>query len=347
MRRVHIHVAPAYDVLIGEGMLSQLLPLPGRLAVVVDEAVHRLHGDRIAKELGDRPREIFVLPSGERHKTLRTAEKLYDWLAANRFERGEAIVSIGGGVCGDLSGFVAATWRRGVPFVQVPTTLLAQVDASVGGKVAVDHATGKNLIGAFHQPRQVLADVGFLRTMPTREMWAGLAEIVKTALLYGEPLFTRTAANLEALARGEAPLEEVVAECVAFKAGVVQRDPLEHGERAILNLGHTVGHALETVGGYEQLLHGEGVAYGLRASLALSGLAADSPAWGLVRALRVPPLERLSVDEVLEAMRGDKKVSGGRIKFVLLDGIGRPRWNCDVPSERVCEVVSQLLDGKL
>jgi len=347
MRRVHIQLAPAYDVLIGEGALSQLLPFPGRLALVVDAEVQRLHGERIALQLGDRPREVFTMPSGERNKTLRTAEGLYDWLAANRFERGEAIVSIGGGVSGDLTGFVAATWRRGVAFVQVPTTLLAQVDASVGGKVAVDHASGKNLIGAFHQPRQVLADVGFLKTLPLREMWAGLAEVAKTALLCGDPLFTRTSSTLEALARGQEPLEEVIAGCVAFKAGVVQRDPLEHGERAILNLGHTIGHALETVGGYERFLHGEAVAYGLRASLALSGIPQTSPAWSLVRALRVPPLGRLDVNDVLAAMQGDKKVVGGRIKFVLLDGIGRPRWNCDVPPERVREVVQQLLDGEI
>jgi 3-dehydroquinate synthase len=347
MRRVHIQVAPAYAVLIGNGALKDLLPLPGRLAVVVDEAVHRLHGERIAAILGERPREVFVLPSGERQKTLRTAETLYDWLAKHRFERNEPIIAVGGGVCGDLTGFVAATWRRGVPFVQAPTTLLAQVDASVGGKVAVDHPSGKNLIGAFHQPRQVLADTSFLTTLPVREVWAGLAEIVKTALLFGEPLFSTVSSSLESLAGGAGPVEEVVAECVAFKAGVVQRDPMEHGERAILNLGHTVGHALETVGGYERLLHGEAVAYGLRAALELSGLPADSPAGKLIRRLKAPPLGRMAASDVLEAMRTDKKVSGGRVKFVLLDGVGRPRWNCDVAPERTREVVERLVAGEL
>jgi 3-dehydroquinate synthase len=347
MRRVHIPVAPAYDVLIGQGALAELAPTKGRLAVVVDEAVHRLHAERLTQALATRPHELFVLPSGEKHKTFATAESLFDWLAKHRFERSETIVSVGGGVCGDLTGFVAATWRRGVPFIQVPTTLLAQVDASVGGKVGVDHPTGKNLIGAFHQPRQVLADVTFLTTLPEREMWAGLAEVVKTALLFGDPLFSRIAASLAALVRGEAPLEEVVAECVAFKAGVVQRDPLEYGERAILNLGHTVGHALETVGGYSRFLHGEAVAYGLRAALDLSGLAPDSPAGKLARALKVPPLGQLDVKDVLEAMRGDKKVQGGQIKFVLLDGVGRPRWNAVVPDARVQSTVERLLAGEL
>lgn len=347
MRRVNIQVAPAYTVLIGDGALSDLLPFPGRLAVVVDESVYRLHRERIARALGDRRYEVFTLPCGERHKTLATAETIYDWLASLRFERSEPIVAIGGGVCGDLAGFVAATWRRGVPFVQVPTTLLAQVDASVGGKVAVDHPSGKNLIGAFHQPLQVLADTSFLRTLPEREIWAGLAEVVKTALLAGDPLFSQTADALESIARGEGPLEEIIAECVAFKAGVVQRDPFEHGERAILNLGHTVGHAIETVGGYERFLHGEAIAYGLRAALALSGIPADSPAVRLVRRLRVPPLGALDLDSVLEAMRGDKKVSGGRLRFALLDGVGRPRWNCELPDERVRPVVTQLLAGEL
>jgi 3-dehydroquinate synthase len=347
MRRVHIQVAPAYDVLIGDGALRELARAQGRLAVIIDEAVHQVQGEHLTQALGDRRRETFLLPSGERHKTLRTAETLYDWLAQHRFERNEPIVAIGGGVCGDLSGFVAATWRRGVPFVQVPTTLLAQVDASVGGKVAVDHASGKNLIGAFHQPRQVLADISFLRTLPERELWAGLAEVVKTALLSGEPLFSTVAASLEALARREGPIEEVVTECVAFKAGVVQRDPLEHGERAILNLGHTVGHALETVGGYERLLHGEAVAYGLRAALELSGIPSDSPAVRLVRRLRAPPLEGYATNDILEAMRGDKKVSGGQLKFVLIDGIGRPRWNCELPPDRVRDVVDRLLGGAI
>jgi 3-dehydroquinate synthase len=347
MMRVHVEVAPAYDVLIGEGTLGELARASGRLALVVDEVVQRIHGARIDAQLAGRSVEKFVLPSGERHKTLQSAETLYNWLAEHRFERGESLVAIGGGVCGDLTGFVAATWRRGVPFIQVPTTLLAQVDASVGGKVAVDHPSGKNLIGAFHQPSQVLADSSFLQTLPERERWSGLAEVVKTALLAGEPLFSQVASRLAELARGEGPLEEVIASCVIFKAGVVQRDPHEHGERAILNLGHTVGHAVERLAGYQRLLHGEAIAYGLRASLALSGIGSDSPAWALVRALNAPPLGAMSVDDVLDAMRADKKVADGRIKFALLEGLGRPRWGCDVAPERTREVVSQLLAGEI
>ncbi len=347
MRRVHIEVAPAYDVFIGDGALASLQAGDRRMAIVIDEAVQRIHGERIATLLAGRRFETFVLPSGERHKTLQTAETLYNWLAQRHFERSEPMVAVGGGVCGDLTGFVAATWRRGVPFFQVPTTLLAQVDSSVGGKVAVDHPAGKNLIGAFHQPRQVLADTSFLRTLPSREIWAGLGEVVKTALLAGEPLLSLVAKNLDAVAAGESPLEEVVAACVSFKAGVVQRDPHEHGERAILNLGHTVGHALEKVGGYEQFLHGEAVVYGLRAALALSDLPKNSPAWKLVQAMKVPPLGPMDAGAVIEAMKDDKKVSGGRVRFVLLPEIGKPKWGCELPPERVRAVVDQLLSGAL
>lgn len=347
MKRVRVEVAPGYEVVIGRGALSCLPKWSGRLAIVVDEQVEQLHGDRIRQAFDGREVVFTTLPSGEKHKTLATAERLFDWLADHRIERSEHLVAIGGGVTGDLAGFVAAAWRRGIPFVQVPTTLLAMVDSSVGGKVAVDHPRGKNLIGAFHHPKMVLADTSFLETLPVRERWAALAEVVKTALLAGEPLYSLVKDSLEALSRLEEPLEEVIAECVAYKAGVVQRDPSEHGERAVLNLGHSVGHALETVGDYEALLHGEAVAFGLRASLALSGFALDSEAMQLVRRLAVPAPPRTSVDEVLEAMQGDKKVVGGQLKFALLDEPGRPRWGCALPPEQVRSVVADLLSGRL
>lgn len=350
MRTVHADGRPAYDVQIGPGALSQLasvLPEARRLAVMVDENVERLHGDRIRKSLSDRHFESFVLPSGERHKTLRTAESVFDFLARHRFERGEGLVVIGGGVTGDLAGFVAATWLRGVPFVQVPTTLLAMVDSSVGGKVAVDLPQGKNLVGAFHTPRAVLADTSLLETLPEREVWSGLAEVVKTALLAGGPLMTLVQEHLPALAAGRGPVDEIVALCVEYKAGVTRRDPNERGERAVLNLGHTVGHALEVAGGFERLLHGEAVAHGLRATLALSGFASDRPEWRLVRALQAPSLEGFSPDAVLDAMRSDKKASGGRPRFVLLDDVGCPRWGCDVSDERVRDVVEKLIAARL
>lgn len=343
MRRVRVDVGPGYEVVLGAGALRELARAPGRVAVVVDENVDRLHGETLRAALAAHRPEFRVVPAGEEHKTLDAAGALYDWLAALRLERDERVVAVGGGVTGDLAGFVAATWRRGVPFVQVPTTLLAMVDASVGGKVAVDHPRGKNLIGAFHQPAQVLADTELLGTLPLRETWCGLAEVVKTALLAGDPLFGLVEGSLEALARGDGPLDDVVEQCVAFKARVVRTDPGERGERALLNLGHTVGHALEAVGGFRTLLHGEAVAWGLRAALALSGLDRGSPAWRLVERLPVPALPGLSVDDVLEAMRSDKKSVGGALRFVLLDAPGRARFGCELDPGRVRETVAALL----
>lgn len=346
MRRVHVPVTPEYDVLIGEGVLDSLPDTPGRLAVVVDETVAKLHGPRIQQALENRPHEQFTMPSGEVHKTLETASAIYDWLAEHRFERREVVVAIGGGVTGDLTGFVAATWRRGLNFIQVPTTLLAQVDASVGGKVAVDHPSGKNLIGAFHQPIAVLADTSFFATLPQRQRWSGLAEVVKTALLAGDPLLSLVETHFDELSLTTgAVLEDVVAQCVAYKAGVVQRDPRERGERAVLNFGHTVGHALETIGGFERLLHGEAIAHGLDAALELSGFAEDSRERRLVSRLATPPVTGFDVDAVMAAMKGDKKVEGGRAKFALLDAPGTPRWGCDVDDSKVREVVERLVRG--
>lgn len=347
MKRVHVEIAPAYDVLIGHDALRELSPAPGRLAVLMDENVERLHGDDIRSVLSPHDCVFGTVRSGEQHKTLREAERLFDWLADHRIERSERLVAIGGGVTGDLVGFVAATWRRGIPFIQVPTTILSQVDASVGGKVAVDHPAGKNLIGAFHQPAQVLADTRFLQTLPRREVWSGLAEVVKTALLAGEPLMTLVEDNLEALARGEAPLEDVVAECVAYKAGVVQRDPREHGERAVLNLGHTVGHALESLGGYTDLLHGEAVAWGMRAALLLSGIGKDSREYRLVERLEAPRPEAVDVERILDAMQSDKKVASGRVRWVLLEKAGKPEWNRELPEAEVRSVLQELADGRL
>lgn len=346
MRRVHVPTTPEYDVLIGDGVLDALPDTPGRLAVVVDENVGRLHGERIRKALANRDHALFTLPSGEVHKTLATASTVYDWLADLRLERREVMVAIGGGVTGDLVGFVAATWRRGLGFIQVPTTLLSQVDASVGGKVAVDHPSGKNLIGAFHQPLAVLADTGFFSTLPDRERASGLAEVVKTALLAGKPLLSLVERHFEELlSTSSDAMGEVVAQCVAYKAGVVQRDPRERGERAVLNFGHTIGHALETVGGYERLLHGEAVAHGMVAALRLSGFPEDSTEMRLVQRLPRPSVAGFDVERVLDAMKGDKKVEGGRVKFVLLERPGAPEFGIDVDDARVRAAVERLVRG--
>jgi 3-dehydroquinate synthase len=340
---IHVSGERPYEVWLGDGALAQLERAPGRVAVVVDENVERLHGARLRAALAPHDPAWFVLPSGERHKTLDTAGALWDWLGELRLERRERVVAVGGGVTGDLAGFVASTWRRGVPFVQVPTTLLAMVDASVGGKVGVDTARGKNLVGAFWPPAQVLADTTFLATLPVRERWCGLVEVAKTALLAGDPLLSLVEAQLEALADGVAPVEEVVAACVRFKADVVQRDPTEQGERAVLNLGHTVGHALEVAGGFDRLTHGEAVAWGLRATIRLSGLSPGSREARLVARLPAVTLDGLDEGAVLDAMLSDKKSAGGKPRFVLLERAGRSRHGCHVDDDAWRSVVRELL----
>ncbi len=226
--------------------------------------------------------------------------------------------------------------------MQVPTTLLAMVDASVGGKVAVDLPQGKNLVGAFHPAKQVLVDPSFLATLPLRERWSGLAEVVKTALLAGGTLFDLVDASLERLADGSIDAADVIEGCIAFKASVVARDPFEKGERAVLNLGHTLGHALESAGGYEQLLHGEAVAWGLHLALLLSSID-DDRAMQLLGRLPLPSLAGLTADDVHRHLKSDKKSVDGEPRFVLLDGVGRPRHGVRVDPKLWREVVDLLI----
>lgn len=351
-RSLTVDGATPYAIRIGPRTWEQLPAAPGRIAVVVDENVWSLHGERLRAVLAPHRPAFRVLPSGEQHKTLTMASELYGWLAQLRLERGERLVAVGGGVTGDLAGFVAATWRRGVPFVQLPTTLLAMVDSSVGGKVAVDLPEGKNLVGAFHPPALVLAETAVVATLPERERWCGLAEAVKTALLSGGGLFDLLEAGLDRLAVGmpvdDALLIDVLVRCLEYKAGVVSRDPLEHGERAVLNLGHTIGHALESAGRYAQLLHGEAVAWGLRSALRLSGIGPDDAAMRLVDRLPRRSLRGIDPARVREALGSDKKSVGGRPRFVLLEAPGRPRYGCDVADDVLeAELARLFADGQL
>lgn len=341
MRRIPVLSPRRYDVVVGAGALAELATVPGRVAVVVDETVAALHGETIRRVLGSREVAWLPVASGEAQKSLDRLGALWSEFAEFRLERGETVVAIGGGVVGDLAGFAAATWRRGVSFVQVPTSLLAQVDASVGGKVAIDHAGLKNPVGAFHHPSLVLADTTFLATLPGRECWSGLSEVVKVALLAGGEVFGRVEASLESLAAGEGPVEEIVSACVSYKAGVVQRDPEERGERAVLNLGHTIGHALESAAG-GRLLHGEAVAWGLRAMVALAGPVAPEVV-RLIERLPAPSLSGLDPSIVLAHLAGDKKTSGGRARFVFCRAPGRVEHGVEVESARVREVVEALV----
>jgi 3-dehydroquinate synthase len=325
-----------YAILIGVGTLDALPDTVARAcpadryAVISDSTVARLLGQRVAQLLGTQARtDLVVFPAGEWNKTREQWQQVSDALLAGGFGRDAAVVALGGGVTGDLAGFVAATFLRGVPYVQVPTTLLAMIDSSIGGKTGVDTTYGKNLIGAFHQPRAVIADVATLATLPAPHVAAGIAEALKHGAIADAGYFARLEALRGAVQAGDhEALIETVAGSVAIKAAVVSEDERERGRRAILNFGHTVAHAIETVTGYT-LLHGEAVAIGMAVEAELgTRLGVTEPgtadvvrdalaAWGLpTEPPDVPP------DDLVEAMRFDKKVRSGTVKFAFLKRVG-------------------------
>lgn len=298
--------------------------------IVTDDAVAPLWLERVHAAIPHA--RTLTLPSGESRKTLDTVGLVWNTLAEEGFGRDAVLVALGGGVIGDMTGFAAACWMRGIDFVQVPTTLLAQVDASVGGKTGVDLPHGKNLVGAFHQPVAVVIDTETLDTLPVRQLSAGLAEVVKTALIADAALFDALERDAERLMQRDAALlEDVIFRCCDIKSAIVARDEREHGARALLNLGHTFGHALETLTGYEQLLHGEAVAIGLVLACALSeqvlGLdpALRPRLVGLLDAFRLPTTIPAGLDtrDLLERMRLDKKQLRGNPRLVLLESPGR------------------------
>ncbi|HXS27137.1 MAG TPA: 3-dehydroquinate synthase [Steroidobacteraceae bacterium] len=334
----------SYPILIGAGLLqdSALLGqhVPGRdLLLVSDTTVGPLYARALEQSLSDRRLVQAILPDGESHKTLATVSRLLDVLVANRFGRDATIVALGGGVVGDTAGFAAACYQRGVAYVQVPTTLLAQVDSSVGGKTGVNHPGGKNLIGAFHQPVAVVADTATLATLPEREHRAGLAEIIKYGLIRDAEFFAWLEASMDRLlAREPGALAQAIRRSCEIKAEIVGRDEREQGERALLNLGHTFGHAIEAATGYSGWLHGEAVGAGLAMAAAMSRARGTLQAEQVER-VRVL-LERTGLPtaarevraaSALEHMRIDKKVKAGRIRLVLLRGIGDAYVTGDYP----------------
>ena len=297
---------------------------------------------------------IFIMPAGEQHKTLKTVELAYDWLSHRRAERGHLVLALGGGVVGDLAGFVAATYVRGMPFAQVPTSLLAMMDASIGGKVAVDLPRGKNLVGAFYQPRLVLSDVSTLRGLSARQMASGWAEAIKHGLILDEDLLAEFDRQRDALMALEPEAAaELIRRSVAIKANVVSRDERETlGVRVLLNYGHTIGHAIEAATGYDTYLHGEAVSVGMMgaANIALHRGLLDAEAVerqaDMLRSFGLPlSCEGVSVVAIEEAMRSDKKVSAGAIRWVLLDGIGNAVTRNDVPPELVRQTLERLALG--
>lgn len=315
-----------------------------RVLVVINPTVRGLWGRGAERSLAEAGLAVHwaEIPDGEEHKTLNTAARLYDRAFEAGLDRNCAVVALGGGVVGDIAGFVAATYLRGVPLVQVPTTLLAQVDSSVGGKVGVNHPQGKNIIGAFYQPVLVLADVGTLRTLPGRELRAGIAEVIKYGVIYDAAFFGWLEENLERLLEGDPEaLTYAVEMSCRIKARVVEADETEQGLRQILNYGHTFGHALEALTGYRVYVHGEAVAVGMVAAAKLSVLIGllDEDAYGrieqLVRRAGLPadiPAD-LSFESVLASMERDKKARDGRITFVLPEAIGRVGFYPDVSAQ--------------
>ncbi len=353
--------AQAYPGYIGWGILDDLgrrmreAGLSGAACVFADTLVFKAYGRRVLASLKGAGFAIdhHFLPPGEPAKTLASAERAYEWLAQRRAERGHVIVALGGGMAGDLAGFVAATYLRGMPFVQVPTTLLAMVDASIGGKVAVNLPAGKNLVGAFHQPRLVLADVETLASLPPRELRSGWAEVVKHGLILDRALFEdvrRQAQPLQSLDRDVAP--EIIRRAARIKAQVVSADEREApgGPRTLLNYGHTLGHALETATGYEGLLHGEAVSIGMTAAAEIArrmGLLDEASVRAQAEALsafglplRAPPVDWAAVRQ---AMGVDKKVEGGKVRWVLLERIGHAVVRDDVPAEAVEAGVGRVM----
>jgi 3-dehydroquinate synthase len=340
----------SYPIHIGDGLLGDATLLAAvlparRVAVVTNDIVGPLYLPRLQATwaaAGATPLLEIVLPDGERHKTLPTVSRILDTLVANRFARDDLVVALGGGVVGDMAGFAAACYQRGIGFVQMPTTLLAQVDSSVGGKTGVNHPGGKNLIGAFHQPKAVIADTATLATLPPRELRAGLAEVVKHALICDAAFFSWLEANADALlALDPAALAHAVHRCCTIKAGVVSRDERETGERALLNLGHTFGHAIEQVTGFGPWLHGEAVGVGLAMAAGMSQRAGWLPAADAARldallarlGLRTEARGAVTPQAARAAMQLDKKVQGGRVRLVLLKGIGQAFVTADWPTD--------------
>jgi len=321
-------------------------------AIISDRNVAPLYGKAAKTALAKAgfAAELITFPAGETAKSLRTVETCYNALARLRLERKSFIVALGGGVVGDLAGFVAATYLRGLPFVQVPTTLLAQVDSSVGGKVGVNLEAGQNLVGAFHQPRLVVCDLDTLDSLHLREYRSGLSEVIKYGIIYDARLFKRLERDLpKLLERDPQELAAVVARCCEIKADVVRQDETESGLRAILNFGHTIGHALEAISHYGQYLHGEAIAIGQFAAAKLSAKMLNLPEREvqrieqLLRRAGLPTRVKLNAAQqrrLLQALRLDKKVSRGEIKFVLASQIGAVEFGHQVPTPQIERALS-------
>ena len=354
MKQLSVNLAErSYPIFIAPNLLSQsdylLSYVQGaQVLLVTNDTVAPLYLETATKAFAGKSVETLVLPDGERYKNLETLERIYDALIDGRFDRGVTLVALGGGVIGDMTGFAAATYQRGVDFIQIPTTLLAQVDSSVGGKTAVNHPRGKNMIGAFHQPRCVLIDITTLATLPEREFRAGLAEVIKYGLITDAEFFGWLENNMGALLkRDESALIYAIEKSCQLKADVVNQDERERGVRALLNLGHTFGHAIETVQSYQDWVHGEAVGAGmvLAAQLSvregyLSKQALDRTV-DLIAAAGLPVAlpGDITAEQMLSAMSLDKKVLEGAIRLVLLKSIGNAIVSSDYSPDHLLAIL--------
>jgi len=343
-----------YPIVIDSGILNQLQSFQpylgkGRVVIVTNDTVAALYLDAVESALSPAVDVgSIILPDGEQHKHLASVNYIYDYLLENEYDRQTVFVALGGGVIGDITGFAAATYQRGIDFIQVPTTLLAQVDSSVGGKTGVNHTLGKNMIGAFYQPRSVIIDIDVLRTLPVRELKAGLAEVIKYGLIGDREFFDWLGDHSEEiLALDTECIAETVKRCCEAKAAIVAEDEKESGVRALLNLGHTFGHAIETASGYGTLLHGETVAMGMVMAADLSrrlGML-DADQAGAVRQMLeskfampvIPP--QIPQSQFLDLMASDKKAESGRIRFILLNAIGKAVITADVGPDALSETL--------
>jgi 3-dehydroquinate synthase len=353
--RVDVHLGTRVSAIwIGNGVTDRAAALldehrqGGKRFIISSPVIWRFHGERISRAFGIG--DPILVPDGERYKNLQSVSRIYEALIRAGADRGSTIIAVGGGVIGDTAGFAAATFLRGVTLVHVPTTLLAQVDSSVGGKVGVNLALGKNLIGAFHQPALVLVDPLLLATLPRREFRSGLYEVVKYGMIASRDLFERVDRETKAIfARDEHVLVPVIIESCRIKADVVTRDERESDLRRILNYGHTVGHALESITKYRRFRHGEAIAYGMLAAADLAvarGALADRERQALARLITklgpLPPIGDLPIAEVLEAVRRDKKVVDGKLHFVIAIQIGATMTIDDVTEDELRAVLERL-----
>jgi len=357
MRKVKVKLGTnSYEVYVGSGLLTRTgrwlkeNGFSGKLVIITDPTVNRLYGDTLNKCLIKEGFNVTTLlvPEGEEQKSLETAGRLYHELTNCYAERTTPVLALGGGVIGDLAGFVAATYLRGVPLIQIPTTLLAQVDSSIGGKVAVDHGQMKNKIGVFYQPRLVIADTDTLRTLPAKELANGLAEVIKSAAIRDSNFFAFLEKNIDGIkSLDEKALEEIVFQSVKIKAEIVEKDERDSGLRGILNYGHTIGHAIESASDFK-VGHGSAIAIGMVAAARISNQMGILDEDGLVRLRNMiekadlpTEMPNLKLEEIIQAMKHDKKVLKDKVRFVLLKSIG----DAFITDEVSPHLVEQVLVG--